>query len=253
MDWRDFRERFAPGRPLVVAHRGVPVVCPENTLASFALALTQGADALETDLRFTADDQIVLHHDATLERTTNGSGAVRSHTLAQLKQLRTRTRDGELTDEPIPTLLDLIEMTGGRTPLLLELKDPLFLEAGHARVLADLLASTGMSGSVALMSFHFEYVQSVALADPTLQIGYISASNPLPRRHARLLGPWWPLLLVNPFYVAWGHRLGSIVAPLDPTPEARIWLYKLLNVDALLADNPATALDAVTRAYAQSA
>lgn len=250
MDWREFRHRFAHGRPLVVAHRGVPVRCPENTLASFALALKQGANALETDLRFSADDQIVLHHDATLERTTNGAGAVRAHTLTELKRLRTRKRDGTLTEEPIPTLLELIESTGAQTPLLLELKDPLFLEPSHARALADLLSSTGMTDQVALMSFHFEHVQAVARADPALAIGYISALNPIPRRHARLLGPWWPLLFLNPLYVGWGHRLGSIVAPLDPTPESRVWLYKLLNVDALLADDPASVLAAVARAYA---
>ncbi len=106
-----------------------------------------------------------------------------------------------------------------------------------------------MSDKVALMSFHFAHVQSVALADPNLAIGYISALNPIPRRHARLLGPWWPLLLVNPFYALWGHAQGSIVAPLDPTPESRVWLYKLLNVDALLADNPAAVIAAVDKAY----
>lgn len=249
MDWREFRSRFGEGRPLVVAHRGVPVSCPENTLASFALALQQGANALETDLRFTADDQIVLHHDATLERTTNGTGAVRAHTLTQLKTLRTRKRDGTLTDEPIPTLLELIELTGAKVPLLLELKDPLFLEPTHAMALANMLASTGMSEQVALMSFHFEHVQSVAAADPKLAIGYISALNPIPRRHAKLLGPWWPLLLINPFYALWGHAQGSIVAPLDPVPEARVPLYKLLNVDALLADDPAAVIAAVDKAY----
>lgn len=249
MDWREFRERYAPGRPLVVAHRGVPVTMPENTLASFRLALQQGANALETDLRFSADDQIILHHDPTLERTTDGRGVVRDKTLAELKQLRTRKRDGTLTNEPIPTLLELIEMTNAEVPLLLELKDPLFLNPSHARALADLLASTGMTDKVALMSFHFEHVQSVAQVDADLAIGYISALNPIPMRGAQLLGPWWPLLLLNPFYALWGHAQGSIVAPLDPTPEGRIGIYKFFNVDALLADNPATVLAEVALIY----
>jgi glycerophosphoryl diester phosphodiesterase len=80
MDWDTFREeRRRAGRPFVVAHRGAQLAEPENTLRAFLLALVQGADALETDLRFTADDQLILFHDPTLERTTEGAGPVRDH------------------------------------------------------------------------------------------------------------------------------------------------------------------------------
>ncbi len=67
LTWDNFREqRRIFGRPFVVAHRGAQTLQPENTLAAFILALVQGADALETDLRFTADDELVLFHDATV-------------------------------------------------------------------------------------------------------------------------------------------------------------------------------------------
>ena len=128
LTWDNFREqRRIFGRPFVVAHRGAQTLQPENTLAAFVLALVQGADALETDLRFTADDELVLFHDATVERMTEGSGGVRDHSLAELRRLRMRKPDGTLVNEPVPTLYDLIAATGGLTPLLLELKDPLFL------------------------------------------------------------------------------------------------------------------------------
>lgn len=234
---------FAPkGRPMVVAHRGVPVTLPENTLASFALALEQGADALETDLRFTADDQIVLHHDVDLGRTTKGEGFVNDKTLAEMQDLQTRGRDKVWTNHRVPPLLELIALTQAQVPLLLELKDPKFLEEKYARILVDLLRSTGMAEKVALMSFHFDHVQSVARYAPECAVGYISALNPIPKRGAKLLGAWWPLLFLNPFYVLWGRAMGAVVAPLDPTPEGRIWYYKLLGVDALLADNPASVL-----------
>ena len=97
MDWDNFREeRKLYGRPFVVAHRGARLVEAENTLRAFLLALVQGADALETDLRFTADDQLILFHDPTLERMTEGAGLVREHTLADLRSLRTRRPDGTL-------------------------------------------------------------------------------------------------------------------------------------------------------------
>ena len=70
--------------PLAIAHRGLSSQYPENTMMSFAAALAAGADALEGDLHLTADGAIVLMHDDTLERTTNCSGRVDNHTLAQL-------------------------------------------------------------------------------------------------------------------------------------------------------------------------
>lgn len=244
-------------RPLVVAHRGNRVLRPENTLAAFQLALEQGAQVLETDLRFSRDNVIVLHHDATLERMTDGSGPVRGHTLAALQELRTRSPKGGpagvLVDERIPTLLGLIEMTGGRAPLLLELKDPLFLNPGHARILADLLAATNMLDKVAVASFHFDHVLAVRAAAPSIPIGFITMHRPVPLPGADLQGPFWPLLLANPGFVRAGHKLGAVVAPLDPTPQPRVARYLRLGVDALLADDPASVHAALDAALAPAA
>jgi len=239
MDWDTFREeRRRAGRPFVVAHRGARLLEPENTLRAFLLALVQGADALETDLRFTADDQLILFHDPTLERTTEGAGVVRDHTLAQIKALRTRHPAGHLATDRVPTLAELIAATGGQTPLLLELKDPLFLQPGYAHILIDTLAQGGVLRRSALVSFRFEHVLAVKAVQPDIPIGHITLKNPWPRRGAQLLGPIWPLMFVNPFYTALAHRLGSIVAPLDPTPESRLRYYVRWGVDAVLADDP---------------
>lgn len=253
MDWKEFRATYAPDRPMIVAHRGVPLVEPENTIASFRRALAQGADALETDLRFTRDNVLVLHHDATVERTTDGTGPVRARTLAQLKQLRTRMPNGQWSDERIPTLLELLTLTQGKVPLLLELKDPLFTNPAHARVLADTLAATGMTSNVAIASFHFDYVQGVQAVAPEIPIGFITLKDPKPRAGARILGPLWPLLLLNPWYMEKAHAQGSIVAPLDPDPEARIDWYLSLGVDALLANYPASVHRALAAARAPRA
>lgn len=251
MDWKEFRATYAPDRPLVIAHRGVPGAYPENTLASFRAALAQGADALETDLRFTRDGQIVCFHDPTLERMTDGTGLVGDRSLEELRCLRTRyPGDRALSDERIPTLLEVIALTEARVPLLLELKDPLFCQPAYARILADLLAATGMSDSAALVSFHFEHVLGVRRVAPEIPIGFITIGRVLPKREAQLLGPFWPLLYLNPLYVALGHRQGSIVAPLDPAPERRLRWYLRLGVDALLADNPATVRAALAAALA---
>ena len=76
----------AEKRVLLIGHRGFPSKAPENTLVSFRLALEVPVDMVELDVHLSKDRHIVVIHDATLERTTNGHGAVRDHTLAALKQ-----------------------------------------------------------------------------------------------------------------------------------------------------------------------
>ncbi len=76
-----------PAPPLVIAHRGASAEAPENTIAAFERALAVGADALQLDVHLSRDDQPVVIHDFTLERTTDGSGPVRAHTVRELKRL----------------------------------------------------------------------------------------------------------------------------------------------------------------------
>lgn len=251
LTWENFRtERARRGYPFVVAHRGTPTVEPENTLPSFALALDQGADALETDLRFTRDDEIVLFHDATLERTTDGQGPVRDHTLAELRRFRTRRSDGTWSDAPVPTLVDLLTLTQAQTPLLLELKDRRFLEPAYAQKLLDTLTAYGMLESSAIVSFDMDLVRAVNRVNPEIPTGMITMWNPLPPGNTPLLGPLFPLLYLNPFYVAWAHKMNAIVAPLDPNPAPRLDYYLRLNVDALLADDPGTVQAALKARHA---
>jgi glycerophosphoryl diester phosphodiesterase len=249
MNWSQFRAaRQQRTRPLVVAHRGTPDVQPENTLPSFQLALDQGADVLETDLHFTRDDEIVLFHDHTLDRMTEGQGAIQNFTLAELKRFQTRAPDGQLTRARILSLAELIEATKAETPLLLELKDPRFAQLSDAARLINLLERYDMVQRCAIVSFQAEYVASVEAVQPAIPTGNITLWNGLPTGKAQLLGPVWPLLYLNPLYVWWAHRLDKIVCPLDPTPEPRVPYYLRLGVDALLTNNPAVTLDAIAQA-----
>jgi len=69
----------------------------------------------------------------------------------------------------------------------------------------------------------------------------------LPTSGINLLGPFWPLLFLNPLYVWWAHRRGQQVCPLDPSPNRRLWYYRWLGCDAVLTDNPAATLHALGR------
>jgi glycerophosphoryl diester phosphodiesterase len=234
-----------------MAHRGASDARPENTLAAFELPLRQGADVLETDLRFTRDDVIVLMHDPTLDRTTDGSGAVSEMTLQEIKQARAKFPSpvqrgrGAGGGWGVPTLEELLQFTRGATPLALELKDPRFEQRRDAERLVELLARYDMLQKCVLVSFHLARLLSFKPIAPTLPIGMITLSNALPRFPTEFLGPFWLLLYANPLYVAWARRLGKIVCPLDPAPEPRLRYYRRLGVSVVLTNHPAVTVQAL--------
>ena len=100
----------------VAAHRGWKAKYPENTLKAFQAALTLGVDQLETDVRITKDGQLVLMHDSTVDRTTNGTGAVSDLTLAELKALD--AGDGQ----QIPTLQEFLELVKDHPTITLDIE-----------------------------------------------------------------------------------------------------------------------------------
>jgi len=113
----------AQSAPLIAAHRGGAALWPENSLLAFRNALALGVDLLELDVHLSADGEVVVLHDATLDRTTTGHGPVREATTATLASLRLRARDGHVTDEPIPTLAQVLDLAAPtRVGVLPEIK-----------------------------------------------------------------------------------------------------------------------------------
>jgi glycerophosphoryl diester phosphodiesterase len=109
--------------PLFAAHRGGALLWAENSLLAFRNALALGADFLELDVHLTRDGEVVVIHDATLERTTTGTGPVRERTLAELGALRPKDRDGAVIEEGIPTLDQVVALAAaGKRQILLEIK-----------------------------------------------------------------------------------------------------------------------------------
>ncbi|MFP4643978.1 MAG: glycerophosphodiester phosphodiesterase [Spirochaetales bacterium] len=107
----------------VQAHRGASDEYPELTLAAFEGALEAGADRIEMDLAITEDDHIVLVHDSTVDRTTDGSGRVAGHTLDELKQLDAGSwHSSRFEGEEIPTLEEVLELVDGKATVNLEVK-----------------------------------------------------------------------------------------------------------------------------------
>ncbi|MFN2147093.1 MAG: glycerophosphodiester phosphodiesterase [Anaerolineales bacterium] len=237
-----------PGRsrPYLMAHRGNRALLPENTLSAFQRAVADGADLLETDLHLTRDQVFVCIHDATVDRTTNGTGAVASFTCRDLQRLNAAAGNPSLPAEPIPTLAELASWLPDDIGLALELKTDRFLERGVVDALLQLLQRSGIYARTLILSFSLARLESISARDPGLPTGLITLSRLWPRQGLAMLGPFWPLLFLNPLYVTIAHRRGQFVAPLDPAPEPRLKLYRMLKCDAVLSDHPhltAPALD----------
>ena len=107
----------------VIAHKGASGTTPENTLAAFKKALELGVDMIEMDVRLTKDEKIVVFHDETLDRTTNGGGAVVDYTLEEIKELDAGSWfDPAYRDEKIPTLKEALDLINGKCKVLIEIK-----------------------------------------------------------------------------------------------------------------------------------
>ncbi|MBK1785308.1 glycerophosphodiester phosphodiesterase family protein [Prauserella cavernicola] len=150
----------APGehsRAVIAAHRGSPGLAPEETPASYRQALTEGADVLEGDVQLTADGELVLVHDDTLERTTDvetvfperAQGLVGDFTLAEIKQLDAGSWfDERFAGQRVPTVRELLEINRGRAGLTLELKAPQNSPGVGAKLAHELHAAGLADGAV---------------------------------------------------------------------------------------------------------
>ena len=155
-----------------IAHRGyhdLRAGRPENSLAAFRAAIAAGY-AIECDLHPAADGEVVVFHDATLERMTGQPGATRDLTADALGDLQLGG-----TAECIPRLKALLSLTDGRVPLVVELKQSEGRDTGFADLVVQALR--GYSGKVALMSFDPGILSDVRVADPEVPRGWIGESG----------------------------------------------------------------------------
>lgn len=163
---------------LVVAHRGASAEEAENTLEAFELAVSLGADAVEFDVRITADGHAVVLHDATVDRTTNGAGLVRDLTLADVRALAIATADGTMTR--VPTLAEALAVVSGRSAVDVEIKnipgEPDFEPARERAVeaLHDALDATAFVGDVIVSSFNPLSIAASKTMRPEVPTGLLS-------------------------------------------------------------------------------
>lgn len=142
--------------PVIFAHRGASAHAPENTLAAFELAVQEGAPAIEFDVKLTSDRQVIIHHDQTLERTTDGTGPVRLQTLAALRELDAGSwKSLQFKGEKIPLLSEVLEAVGNKVITNIELTNYASPLDGLAQEVAALVSQHGMQKRVLFSSFYF--------------------------------------------------------------------------------------------------
>lgn len=163
-----------PDKILIWAHRGASGVMPENTLAAFQKAIELGADGIELDIQLTRDGTIVVCHDETIDRTSNGTGFVKDYTLQQLRQFNFNKTHPEVEHADIPTMeevFQLIEPTN--LTINIELKTGVFDYKGMEEQICSMTHRFGMEDRVIYSSFNHYSIKRIQQIDPEAHTAFL--------------------------------------------------------------------------------
>ena len=139
---------------VVVAHRGGASIGMENSLSCIEKGIRAGADMIEIDLHLTADGVVVVCHDQSIDRTTDGEGLIRELTLEQIRTHHLVDAEGNATSETIPTLEEVLDLVGDRCCLLIEIKRTQDIYQGIEQKMLDILEAHNMIDRVVVQSFN---------------------------------------------------------------------------------------------------
>jgi glycerophosphoryl diester phosphodiesterase len=227
---------------LVIAHRGASGNAPENTLAAFRKAVALGATFIETDLQLSRDAHFVAIHDDTVNRTTNGNGAVHGMTLTELRRLDAGSWFGsEFTGERIPTLEEILEFSKKNDVVFyLEIKPGGSWGGEHALIGA--LRESGEIPRVLVISFDAAIVLGLRKIEPTLMTGLLydgQIENPLDKAVA--IGARQLLVrgdLVTPALLAEARKKDLQVVCWTVNHSAHMRMLAAAGVDGIMSDYP---------------
>jgi glycerophosphoryl diester phosphodiesterase len=163
-------------KPMVIGHRGAAGEAPENTLASFQMAILQGAGGIELDVHLSKDGDIVVCHDATIDRTTNGSGVIHALTTSEIKRHDAGSWFSKgFRDQRIPLLGEVFDLVPESVLINVEIKHSYGGEM-EFRVL-DFLSQRGRLKNVVISSFDHKSIRRIKQLEPEAQVGLLYAAN----------------------------------------------------------------------------
>jgi glycerophosphoryl diester phosphodiesterase len=244
--------------PLVIAHRGACRYAPENTLASFRLAADQGAHAVELDAKLSADGVVIVIHDATVDRTTSGSGAVAALSCARLKSLDAGSFFGaEYLGEPIPTLEEVFDAVGSRLLINVELTNYASPSDLLVQKVVELVRAFHLEEKILFSSFHplnlmrarrlLSEVPGAILALPGRK-GWWARSFMLRGISPHAVNPYFTD--AGPEFIRRQHDLGrkvNVWTINNPDDLARL---TQAGADGLITDDPLAAFKAIQHSFA---
>ncbi len=217
-------------RPAIFAHRGSSAFAPENTLAAFTLAKQQGADAIELDAKLSTDGQVVVMHDDSVDRTTNGHGKVAALTLSDLKGLDAGGKFNQaFKGEKIPTLDEVFETVGRQIFINVELTNYSSPTDDLPDRVVSLVKEYSLENSVLLSSFNFIALIRARFLAPSLPLGLLT----LPRSagiilHSKLVR-FGPQLALHPAY----EDVGVKLVQSAHRSQCRVHTYTVNQPDAI--------------------
>jgi glycerophosphoryl diester phosphodiesterase len=236
--------------PLIIAHRGASAYAPENTIAAFELAIQQRADVIELDAKLTADEHVVVIHDVTVDRTTNGTGFVHELTLSDLKQLdASHTFNSKFRGETIPTLDEVFNKIGNRIMINIELSNYRSPFDSLPEKVDQVIKSHGLQDNLLVSSFNLISLRRFHQLKPSIPIGILVKRGLLSNLIGSDLGnilvsyqSYHPeKRLVNQELVNKVHRYGRRIYPFTINSASEMKRLLSLQVDGIFTDDPITA------------
>lgn len=229
----------------IIAHRGSSSAAPENTIAAFDVAVEQGADYIELDVQMTMDQHVVVIHDDTVDRTTNGNGLVKSYTLDQLKKLDAGSWfDHQYTNERIPTLQEILERYSQRIGILIEIKHPK-RQIGIEKAVARIINRFAYSRHIIIQSFDVHALQRIKAFAPSLRTALIIKPDAFKLTKRKLTtyssfanGLNMKKTMINKWWIDRIHSFGMEVFIWTVKDQKTADRIKKYPIDGVVTDNP---------------
>jgi glycerophosphoryl diester phosphodiesterase len=234
-------------RPIVMAHRGARAVAPENTLAAFEAAAALQADGVELDVTRCATGEIVVMHDDTVDRTTNGSGPVATLPFYALRELDAGAWfDARFAGQQVPLLSEVLDLVGDTEMRVnIEIKGQARRGDGIEEEIAELVRQRHQTGQIIISSFNPSALWRMRRAAPELPGALLYAADMplhLAKGWARYLvhpGALHPhFSMVDAAYVGWAHSRGYRVNPWTVNEPDDIARMIEVGVDGIIGDYP---------------
>lgn len=221
-------------RTFKIGHRGAPALDTENTLGSFQKAIDHGVDMIETDASTTKDERIILLHDQTVDKTTNGKGYAREMTFSKIRKLKTNN------NEKIPTLQEAIDLLkrNNKCELNLHIKDPEI-----TRKAVEIIKKNDYVDKTIISSYYIPVLKEVKKSAPSIRLGlllarpHISFLKKIKKIDIYSLHPHYRTLTKRLACLA--HNKGYKINVFGIRRKGQVIKCELFyNVDGILTDDP---------------